>query len=144
MKFCSCFQSGKRTDDIGSKVNFPTAWKEMNTHLPLVPPLFIINFQIPCEFPTSLFKEITDGPGWSLVLYFRMTQVELMTWNEFSNLHQPHTHRDFSRKLPIAFVTLLLQLLELDFSPITVRMHQKQTSAAAPRHLHGRLDSKQQ
>ena len=71
----SCVQSGKRIDNIGSKVAFPPAWREVDSHHPLVPPIFIINFQIPSEFPTSIFKEITDGPGWSLVLYFRMSQV---------------------------------------------------------------------
>ena len=56
-------------------MSLPPAWSEMVTHDPKVPPLFIINFQIPSEFPTSFFTEITDGPGWSLVLYFRMSQV---------------------------------------------------------------------
>jgi hypothetical protein len=69
-----CVQSNSRIDDIGSKLTFPSKWKDLDTHRAGVPPLFIINFQIPSEFPTSIFKEITDGPGWSLVLYFRMTQ----------------------------------------------------------------------
>ena len=73
--FDSCVQSDRKIDNIGSKVNFPSAWKGIDTHQPGVPPLFIINFQIPSEFPTSIFKEITDGPGWSLVLYFRMSKV---------------------------------------------------------------------
>jgi hypothetical protein len=71
----SCIQSGKRIDNIGSKVDIPSAWTGLNTHCPKVPSLFIINVQIPSEFPTTIFREITDGPGWSLVLYFRMNQV---------------------------------------------------------------------
>ena len=75
----SCVQSGKKIDNIGSKMSLPPGWSEMVTHDPKVPPLFIINFQIPSEFPTSFFTEITDGPGWSLVLYFRMSQVRKKT-----------------------------------------------------------------
>ena len=73
--FDSVFQCDKRVDCVGSKLNFPPSWKEMETNRSGVPPLFIVNFQIPSEYPTTIFKEITDGPGWSLVLYFRMSQV---------------------------------------------------------------------
>jgi Protein ENHANCED DISEASE RESISTANCE 2, C-terminal len=73
--FNSVFQCDKRVDCVGSKVNFPSGWKDMETNKSDVPPLFIVNFQIPSEYPTTIFREITDGPGWSLVLYFRMSQV---------------------------------------------------------------------
>ena len=62
-----------RIDDIGSKVTLPDAFTAVTSEEPGVPPLFIINCQVPSEFPTSLFTEITDGPGWSIVYYFRLT-----------------------------------------------------------------------
>lgn len=68
-------QCNKRIDNIGSKLNFPSKWLDLNTSVKNMPPLFIVNFQIPSQFPISLFKEITDGPGASLVIYFRMSQV---------------------------------------------------------------------
>ena len=29
---------------------------------------------MPSEFPTTIFKTITDGPGWSIVFYLQMSQ----------------------------------------------------------------------
>jgi hypothetical protein len=68
-----CVRCNGRIDNIGARVDFPPEWTDMPEYQPGVPPLFIVNMQIPSEFPTSIFKEITDGPGWSLVLYFRLT-----------------------------------------------------------------------
>jgi len=68
-----------RIDLIGSKLTLPPEFLTVSgvegqeTGDPLVPPLFIVNCQVPSEFPTSLFSEVTDGPGWSIVYYFRMT-----------------------------------------------------------------------
>lgn len=67
-----------RIDKIGSKIRIPEEFFSVNTNEPGVPPLFIVNAQVPSEFPTSLSglfgSEITDGPGWSIVYYFRMSQ----------------------------------------------------------------------
>lgn len=68
-----------RIDLIGSKLALPPEFLAVSgvegqeTGDPLVPPLFIVNCQVPSEFPTSLFSEVTDGPGWSIVYYYRMT-----------------------------------------------------------------------
>ncbi len=69
-----CIQSSLRIDDIGSKVQFPEDWKNAVSNHPHVPPVFIVNAQIPSNFDTSLFSftEVTDGEGWSLVHYFRI------------------------------------------------------------------------
>lgn len=67
-----CVQCSARIDNIGSKVNFPSAWTNIVTNNEFVEPVFIVNAQIPSNFATSLFETITDGPGWSLVHYFRI------------------------------------------------------------------------
>ena len=68
-----CVRTTGRIDNFASRVDFPPGWADMPVYQAGVPALFVVNFQIPSEFPTSIFKEITDGPGWSLVLYFRLT-----------------------------------------------------------------------
>eukprot|EP00595_Chromulina_sp_UTEXLB2642_P000839 CAMPEP_0196765826 /NCGR_PEP_ID=MMETSP1095-20130614/13828_1 /TAXON_ID=96789 ORGANISM="Chromulina nebulosa, Strain UTEXLB2642" /NCGR_SAMPLE_ID=MMETSP1095 /ASSEMBLY_ACC=CAM_ASM_000446 /LENGTH=230 /DNA_ID=CAMNT_0042124799 /DNA_START=137 /DNA_END=826 /DNA_ORIENTATION=- len=68
--YVSC---SNRIDNIGSKVILPDEWTNINTHHSFIPPVFIVNLQVPSQFPTSLFTEINDGPGWSLVYYFVMT-----------------------------------------------------------------------
>ena len=40
-----------------------------------VPPIFVIQIQIPSEPPTSLFTTVQDGPGWAIVMYYRVTEV---------------------------------------------------------------------
>ncbi len=67
-----CVQTPQRIDDIGSKVHFPDEWSSAVSNHPDVPPIFIVNAQLPSTFETSLFSEITDGDGWSLVHYFRI------------------------------------------------------------------------
>lgn len=44
------------------------------THCAHVPPLFIVQLQIPSEPPRSLFTSSDNGPGWALVMYFRVTE----------------------------------------------------------------------
>jgi hypothetical protein len=67
-----CVQCSARIDNIGSKVSFPNEWTDVVTNNEFVEPIFIVNAQIPSNFTTSLFETISDGPGWSLVHYFRI------------------------------------------------------------------------
>lgn len=63
-----------KIDNIGSKITIPDEWKSIRCHRSGVPPIFIVNFQMPAEFPTTIFKTIKDGPGWSIVFYLQMSQ----------------------------------------------------------------------
>lgn len=65
----------KKIDNICTRVTFPKEWTDIETNNPSVPPLFVINFQIPSESGVvfSMFQDIKDGPGYSVVLYFCMT-----------------------------------------------------------------------
>lgn len=47
----------------------------MNTGHEFVPPVFVVQIQIPSEPPASLFSTVEDGPGWSIVMYLRITEV---------------------------------------------------------------------
>jgi hypothetical protein len=72
---------GARIDQIGEKVDFPEAWQQQQTegnnkNLP-IPPILVINFQLPSDFSTSWFTETTDGDGWSMVFYFKVTAETL-------------------------------------------------------------------
>ena len=65
-------QTALRIDDIGNKLNFPEEWSNIQSNHDKVPAIFIVNAQLPSSFETSLFTDITDGDGWSLVHYFRI------------------------------------------------------------------------
>jgi hypothetical protein len=70
------FQMGSKVDDVGSKVCLPPEWLDIDTHNELIPPLFIVNIQVPSENPliASLFTEVVDGAGYTFVTYYRITK----------------------------------------------------------------------
>lgn len=47
----------------------------IDTHHKDVPPIFILQMQIPSEPPPSMLSSVDDGPGWSIMIYFRITEV---------------------------------------------------------------------
>lgn len=75
MKFCSFVKCPKKVVNIASYVTIPEEWSGINTGVKGVPPVFVVNAQLPSDFSTSFFYEITDGDGWSLVFYFKITEV---------------------------------------------------------------------
>lgn len=77
--------SKTRIDNFGSRVRFPRRWTDTLTGMQGVPPLFIVNVQLPSECIFSVFREVTDGPGYSLVFYFLMTDDTLTLLN---NAHE--------------------------------------------------------
>lgn len=71
--FVDCGSS--RVDCFGSHVQIPEEWGKRDTHHSNIPPLFIVNAQLPRDFSSSFFKTVNDGPGWSIVLYFRVSEA---------------------------------------------------------------------
>ena len=69
-----CVETDAKIDNIGSQMEIPEEWLDVESGCKGVPQLFIVNVQLPSEFPNTIFKEITDGPGYSLVLYYKMTK----------------------------------------------------------------------
>ena len=75
------FSSPAKIDDIASKISLPEHWTSGEfamTNSEIIPPLFIVNVQIPRDLSTnlmSIFDNITDGPGFSIVYYYRLTKV---------------------------------------------------------------------
>lgn len=66
--------ASSKIDGFGHKVHIPDELKECERKLPKgIPIMFIVNCQVPSEFRTALFTEITDGPGWSIVFYYRLS-----------------------------------------------------------------------
>jgi hypothetical protein len=47
----------------------------IQTNNKYVPPIFVIQIQIPSEPPASFFSSSEDGPGWAVVMYFKITEV---------------------------------------------------------------------
>ena len=71
------FSSDAKVDHIASKLRFPSEWTEgdlSNTNNSHILPIFVVNVQVPKDMSTnlfSIFEEIDDGVGFSLVYYYR-------------------------------------------------------------------------
>ena len=48
---------------------------DVETSHPHVPAVFVIQLQIPSDPPASMFVTVEDGPGWAILMYFKITQV---------------------------------------------------------------------
>ena len=72
------FYSSERIKDVGSKVKFPDEWTNIETNHPDVPPMFVVNGQLPevsvGSTVGSLFVDKSDGPGWNYVIYYRLSE----------------------------------------------------------------------
>lgn len=47
----------------------------VDTGHPHVPPVFVIQIQIPSDPPSGFFTSAEDGPGWAIMMYYRITEV---------------------------------------------------------------------
>lgn len=69
-------KSEYRVDDIPSKIKIPDTFGEgkSDDNISGLPPLLAVNIQVPADNALALFAECTDGAGFSLVFYFKITQ----------------------------------------------------------------------
>mmetsp|Transcript_9107 Transcript_9107/g.13579 ORF Transcript_9107/g.13579 Transcript_9107/m.13579 type:complete len:603 (+) Transcript_9107:42-1850(+) len=67
------FCTKERVDHAASRFQLPDT-SHIDTHSKWVPPIFVIQIQIPSEPPSSLFSTAQDGPGWAIVMYYRITE----------------------------------------------------------------------
>ena len=76
------FSSEARIDHITEKVQMPPSAIEAinNNKHPHVPSIFVVQIQIPSEKP-PMFSTVEDGSGWSIVMYFKITQETLQKLN---------------------------------------------------------------
>lgn len=72
------FRTPKRVDHAARYFELPNDLTSIDTNHPHVPPVFIIQVQIPSEPPTSLFSSASDGPGWILMMFFKITDVSVL------------------------------------------------------------------
>lgn len=72
------FRTSKRVDHATRHFALPPELTGLNTNHPHVPPVYVIQVQIPSEPPSSLFSSSTDGPGWTLVMFFKITDVSVI------------------------------------------------------------------
>ena len=66
----------QRLDHAATRFQLPDT-SHYNMGKTKVPPIFIVQIQIPSEPPPSMFTTVTDGPGWSILLYFKITEVHV-------------------------------------------------------------------
>lgn len=55
-------------------MQIPSQYTSIETFHPHVPPVFVVQVQIPSDPPSSLFSTAEDGPGWAIVMYFAITE----------------------------------------------------------------------
>ncbi len=70
------FSAKQRVDHAATRFQLPDT-SHINTNHPHVPPIFVVQIQIPSEPPTSFFSSSEDGPGWAVVMYFKITEVSM-------------------------------------------------------------------
>ena len=66
-------------------MQLPPELVAIDTKHAAVPPVFVVQIQIPSEPPPSMFTTVEDGPGWAIVMYFKITDDAL------SQLRNPAT-----------------------------------------------------
>lgn len=67
------FCTKQRLDHASQRFQLPDT-SHINTHHPHVPPIFVVQIQIPSEPPPSVFSSVEDGPGWAILIYFMITE----------------------------------------------------------------------
>jgi hypothetical protein len=72
------FCTSKRLDHVAQRFELPEALTELKTYHDSVPPIMIIQIQMPSDAPPSIFTSVEDGPGWAIVMYFKINEVILI------------------------------------------------------------------
>jgi hypothetical protein len=70
------FSTSARIDHATERFSLPENLANVDTGHKGVPPIFVVQIQIPLEEP-SLFTKVTDGPGWSIMMYFKISDQTL-------------------------------------------------------------------
>lgn len=63
----------QRVDHAAERFQLPDT-SHIQTNNPHVPPIFVVQLQIPSDPPKSIFSSSDNGPGWALVMYYRITE----------------------------------------------------------------------
>ena len=69
------FCTDNRMDNVTQHMELPDC-SELQINNPHVPPIFCVQVQMPSDPPASSISPfiVEDGPGWAIVVYFKMTQ----------------------------------------------------------------------
>ena len=63
-----------RLDHAAREIKLPDT-TNIDTHNKFVPPLLVVQIQIPSD-PPPMFGSVEDGPGWAILMYFKITEVQ--------------------------------------------------------------------
>eukprot|EP01038_Epipyxis_sp_PR26KG_P012175 gene12175-16305_t len=66
------FCTKRRIDNASERFQLPDTSK-INTYNKHVPPIFVIQIQMPSE-PPPMWTSVEDGPGWAILMYYRITE----------------------------------------------------------------------
>lgn len=81
------FCTDNRIDNVTQHMELPDC-SDLQINNPHVPPVFCVQVQMPSDPPASSFSPYVteDGPGWAIVVYFKMTQK---TCNQLNGIEEP-------------------------------------------------------
>lgn len=99
----------KRLSNAGQNINLPDV-SHVHTHSDHVKPIFILNLQLSSESPSLFFNE-DDGPGYSLVFYFMITEVSYMLSLLTSSFVLPDPHQISDDKLVLLIYRWFINFL---------------------------------
>ena len=78
------FSANSRIDHAAEKFFIPEKWANIDTgNNNLVPPVFVVQIQIPSDAP-SFFSSVDNGPGWSICMFFAITDETLEQLKDLS------------------------------------------------------------
>jgi hypothetical protein len=73
-----------RADHAAQRFEMPPDLLAVDTGHPHIPPVFVVQIQIPSEPPNGFFTSSDDGPGWAIVMYYKITADTLAQLKDFS------------------------------------------------------------
>lgn len=73
-----------RQDHACQRFAIPEELLSVDTNHSSVPPVFVVQIQIPSDPPPSFFSSVEDGPGWAILMYFKITEETIAQLKDLS------------------------------------------------------------
>jgi hypothetical protein len=78
------FCSHTRADHATQRFHLPEEYSSIDTHHKYVPPIMVVQIQIPADEPPLLTTK-EDGPGWAIMMYFKISEQTLAELKDIDN-----------------------------------------------------------
>lgn len=126
------FCARKRIDHIAQHLSLPDV-SDVDTHNPHVPPILMIQLQLPSDAP-PLFGTVEDGPGWAIVMYFKISKWACEELKDLSTAspaiklfakYCEHAETDFAWRSRFKVITYCSNLEEMGVPNVIISYNAK-------------------